>query len=154
MFTIHGDADPLVPYAHGVRLKAALDKAGVKNLLHTVKGGGHGGFTPEQQVAAFEAARDFLRGLGWRRRCPERLVGHKKPKMWLPPHLKQEATMPENKDSGDKSLSDIQLDDFDVNRQRERLERSRPDNLQSDRQEGSQQSAKQPPKQEDHQGRR
>lgn len=64
VFTIHGDADPLVPYAHGVRLKAALDKAGVRNVLHTVKGGGHGGFTPEQQVAAFAAARDFLRGLG------------------------------------------------------------------------------------------
>jgi hypothetical protein len=48
--------------------------------------------------------------------------------------------MPENKDTGDRSLSDIQLDDFDVNRQRERLERSRPGNLQSDRQKGSQQS--------------
>lgn len=64
VFTIHGDADPLVPYAHGVRLKAALDQAGVKNVLHTVKGGGHGGFTAGQQVAAFEAAREFLRGLG------------------------------------------------------------------------------------------
>ncbi|MGH8853947.1 MAG: alpha/beta hydrolase fold domain-containing protein [Telluria sp.] len=63
VFTIHGDADPLVPYAHGLRLKAALDKAGVKNVLHTVKGGGHGGFSAEQQVGAFEAARDFLRGL-------------------------------------------------------------------------------------------
>jgi len=64
VFTVHGDADPLVPYAHGVRLKAALDKAGVKNVLYTVKGGGHGGFAPEQQVAAFEATRDFLRSLG------------------------------------------------------------------------------------------
>ncbi|WP_036245896.1 alpha/beta hydrolase [Massilia sp. BSC265] len=64
VFTIHGDADPLVPYAHGVRLKTALDKAGVKNVLYTVKGGGHGGFPAEQQVAAYEAAREFLRGLG------------------------------------------------------------------------------------------
>jgi hypothetical protein len=56
--------------------------------------------------------------------------------------------MPENKDSGDRSLSDIQLDDFDVNRQRERLERSRPGNLQSDQQQGSQQSGEQPPKQD------
>ena len=48
--------------------------------------------------------------------------------------------MPENKDTGDRSLSDVQLDDFDVNRQRERLERSRPGNLQSDPQKGSQQS--------------
>jgi acetyl esterase/lipase len=64
VFTIHGDADPLVPYAHGVRLKTALDKAGVKNALYTIKGGSHGGFTPDQQLAAFEAAREFLRGLG------------------------------------------------------------------------------------------
>ncbi|WP_156923607.1 hypothetical protein [Massilia alkalitolerans] len=48
--------------------------------------------------------------------------------------------MPENKDTGDRSLSDVQLDDFDVNRQRERLERSRPGNLQSDQHKGSQQS--------------
>jgi len=48
--------------------------------------------------------------------------------------------MPENKDTGDRSLSDVQLDDFDVNRQRERLERSCPGNLQSDQQKGSQQS--------------
>ena len=64
VFTVHGDADPLVPYAHGLRLKAALDKAGVKNVLYTIKGGKHGGFPAEQQVSAFEAAREFLRGLG------------------------------------------------------------------------------------------
>ncbi|QOY92925.1 hypothetical protein IM543_15135 [Massilia sp. UMI-21] len=58
--------------------------------------------------------------------------------------------MPENKDSGDKSLSDIQLDDFDVKRQRDRLEHSRPDHLQSDRQTGSQQSAEPSQKQEKH----
>lgn len=51
--------------------------------------------------------------------------------------------MPENKDTGDRSLSDVQLDDFDVDRQRERLERSRPGNLQSDQQKGSQQSGEQ-----------
>lgn len=43
-----------------------------------------------------------------------------------------------------RSLSDVQLDDFDVDRQRERLERSRPGNLQSDRQPGSQQSGERP----------
>lgn len=64
VLTIHGDADPLVPYAHAVRLKAALDKAGVKNVLHTVKGGGHGGFTAEQHVGAYSAAHAFLRELG------------------------------------------------------------------------------------------
>lgn len=61
VFTIHGDADKLVPYAHGVRLKSALDKAGVSNVLHTVAGGGHGGFSLEQQVAIFSEIQAFLR---------------------------------------------------------------------------------------------
>lgn len=64
VFTIHGDADPLVPYAHGLRLNKALDAAGVNNALHTVRGGGHGGFTAEQHVAAYAAAHAFMRGLG------------------------------------------------------------------------------------------
>ena len=57
--------------------------------------------------------------------------------------------MSENKDSthSDKSLSEQQLDDLDVNRQRERLERSRPGNLQSDGQRNGQQSGEgSPPK--------
>lgn len=62
--TVHGDADPLVPYAHATRLHKALDKAGVKNELVTVKGGGHGGFSAEQQVGAYEKIRSFLVGLG------------------------------------------------------------------------------------------
>jgi len=61
VFTIHGDADKLVPYAHGVRLKAALDKAGVTNVLYTVKDGGHGGFSADQQVAIFTEIQAFLR---------------------------------------------------------------------------------------------
>jgi len=64
VFTIHGDADKLVPYAHGVRLKSALDKVGVKNVLYTVKDGGHGGFSAEQQVAIFGDIQAFLRRQG------------------------------------------------------------------------------------------
>ncbi len=64
IFTIHGTSDPLVPYAHATRLHAALDKAGVKNRLHTIKGGGHGDFTGEQKLEAYEAMRSYLRGLG------------------------------------------------------------------------------------------
>jgi len=64
VFTIHGDDDRLVPYAHGVRLKVALDKAGVSNVLHTVKGGGHGGFSAEQQLAIFAEVQAFLRQQG------------------------------------------------------------------------------------------
>lgn len=64
VLTIHGDADPLVPHAHAVRLKQAMDKAGQKNQLLTIKGGGHGGFTAEQQLANFQAIRSFLRERG------------------------------------------------------------------------------------------
>jgi acetyl esterase/lipase len=64
VYTIHGDADKLVPYAHGVRLKSALDKAGVKNALYTVKGGGHGGFSLDQQLAIFDGIQAFLRQQG------------------------------------------------------------------------------------------
>jgi len=64
VLTIHGDNDPLVPYAHALRLKQAMDKAGQKNQLVTIKGGGHGDFTPEQQLANFQAIRSFLRDQG------------------------------------------------------------------------------------------
>jgi acetyl esterase/lipase len=64
VLTIHGDADPLVPYAHALRLRDAMNKAGEKNELLTIKGGGHGGFSTEQQVQAFETIRGFLGGLG------------------------------------------------------------------------------------------
>jgi dipeptidyl aminopeptidase/acylaminoacyl peptidase len=64
IFTIHGDADKIVPYSHAVRLHEALTKAGVQNKLYTVPGGGHGGFTVEQNLQAFEAIRAFLEGIG------------------------------------------------------------------------------------------
>lgn len=64
VLTIHGDADPLVPYAHALRLQQAMNKAGEKNQLFTIKGGGHGGFSPEQNQQAFQAVRSFLRELG------------------------------------------------------------------------------------------
>ena len=61
---IQGDADPVVPYQHSLRLKAALDKGGVKNELHTVPGGKHGGFSPAENVAAWSAVREFLKSNG------------------------------------------------------------------------------------------
>jgi acetyl esterase/lipase len=64
VLTIHGDADPLVPYAQALRLQQAMDKAGEKNQLFTIKGGGHGGFAPEQNQQAYLAVRSFLRELG------------------------------------------------------------------------------------------
>lgn len=60
IITIHGDADPVVPFSHAVRLHDALGKAGVPNQLVTIPGGKHGGFTPDQSVKAYAAIRDFL----------------------------------------------------------------------------------------------
>ena len=58
---IHGDADPTVPYQHSVRLKAALDKAGVPNDFFTVPGGKHGGFSPDENVKVYGAIKQFLK---------------------------------------------------------------------------------------------
>jgi acetyl esterase/lipase len=60
ILTIHGDADPTVPYQHGIRLQEELTKAGVSNELHTVPGGGHGGFNREETVAIFDTIDRFL----------------------------------------------------------------------------------------------
>jgi acetyl esterase/lipase len=64
VLTIHGDADKLVPYSHAVRLHEALTKAGVRNQLLTLPGAGHGGFSDEQELKAFEAVRAFLAEVG------------------------------------------------------------------------------------------
>ena len=64
VLTIHGDTDPTVPYSHAVRLHEALTKAGVRNQLLTIPGGGHGGFTAEQDIFAFETTVQFLESLG------------------------------------------------------------------------------------------
>jgi acetyl esterase/lipase len=57
---IHGDADPLVPYAHSTRLNDALQKAGVAHELVTVPGGGHGNFSLDQWQRAYTAIEKFL----------------------------------------------------------------------------------------------
>ena len=66
VLTIHGDADPIVPYEQAVRLHEQLDDAGVSNELHTVPGGGHGGFTTAETLKIFGVIQEFLRqhGLG------------------------------------------------------------------------------------------
>ena len=60
VLTIHGDADPIVPYGHAVRLHEALDDAGVSNELHTVPGGSHGGFDRAQTLTIFATIQRFL----------------------------------------------------------------------------------------------
>lgn len=61
VLTIHGDADPTVPYAHAVQLKHALDGAGVANQLHPVPGGGHGNFSVDEYQEIYEVVRAFLK---------------------------------------------------------------------------------------------
>jgi acetyl esterase/lipase len=62
ILTIHGDADPTVPYTQSVRLHQALSAAGVANELMTMAGGKHGFdcCTPTQRLQAYAAIREFL----------------------------------------------------------------------------------------------
>jgi acetyl esterase/lipase len=62
VLTIHGDADPTVPYTQAVRLHKALTDAGVPNELLTVPGGKHGPncCNLEQRTMAYNRIRAFL----------------------------------------------------------------------------------------------
>jgi len=60
VLTIHGDADPIVPYTHATRLHEALVKAGVSSELFTVPKGGHGNFNAEQRTQIYAKIREFL----------------------------------------------------------------------------------------------
>ena len=64
ILTVHGDKDLSVPYSHGVRLHAALDKVVVPNQLVTIPGGGHGGFDQAQTQRIYSTIFDFLRTHG------------------------------------------------------------------------------------------
>ena len=63
IISIQGDKDDVVPYSHSTRLKEALDKAGDINRLVTIRGGGHGMFTQEQYVYAYNEIWKFLRDI-------------------------------------------------------------------------------------------
>lgn len=60
ILTIHGDADPVVPYKHGTGLHAALQKAGATSEFLTIPGGKHGNFPAADQIKAIDAVRAFL----------------------------------------------------------------------------------------------
>jgi len=64
IITIHGELDDVAPYAHAVRLHAALDKAGVPNRLVTIRGRKHGGFDREELLQSYAAIREFLKKQG------------------------------------------------------------------------------------------
>jgi acetyl esterase/lipase len=60
IFTAHGEADPVVPFAQARRLHAALAGAGVANQLFPLAKGGHGQFDGADVLLVNRAVRDFL----------------------------------------------------------------------------------------------
>jgi acetyl esterase/lipase len=65
IISVHGEKDPVVPYEQAARLHQALDRAGAKNQLVTVPGGGHGGYsiypwTSDQNGNAYKTVFEFL----------------------------------------------------------------------------------------------
>jgi acetyl esterase/lipase len=60
VLTVHGDADPVVPYEHARRLARALDGAGVPNQLLTIRGGKHGDFGGDDMIKSVRVVRQFL----------------------------------------------------------------------------------------------
>ena len=57
--SIHGDADPTVPYTQSVRLHEALKRAHVKEQMITIAGGKHGGFTRAENERRFRQLSCF-----------------------------------------------------------------------------------------------
>jgi acetyl esterase/lipase len=66
ILTVHGDADPTVPYSEAVKLHEELAKVNVPNQLVTIPGGKHGNFTPQEREKIYTTIREFLakNGLG------------------------------------------------------------------------------------------
>jgi acetyl esterase/lipase len=60
IFTAHGDADPVVPFAQARRLHQALDSAEVPNQLYVLHKAGHGEFDGADVLLVNRAVRDFL----------------------------------------------------------------------------------------------
>lgn len=61
IITIHGDADPIVPYDHAAQLHKGLDQAEVTNTLITVPGGLHGGFAANEMLRVYGSIFSFLK---------------------------------------------------------------------------------------------
>lgn len=60
VLTIHGDADPTVPYEHGVDLTKELRNAGNDAEMIPIRQGGHGNFTPAQFADIYVQVFEFL----------------------------------------------------------------------------------------------
>jgi acetyl esterase/lipase len=60
VLTLHGDADPVVPFTQATRLHAALDRVGTPNRLVPIRGGQHGYFDGNEVLRATHVVHDFL----------------------------------------------------------------------------------------------
>lgn len=60
IISVHGDADPTVPYTQKQAFHQVLDKASLPHELVTIPGGKHGGFTDAENMKAYAAIRSFL----------------------------------------------------------------------------------------------
>ncbi|MYN06756.1 alpha/beta hydrolase [Pseudoduganella aquatica] len=60
VFTIHGTADPVVPFAQSAALHEALSRAGVRNVLLPLPGANHGQFTARDVGRAWDGMWRFL----------------------------------------------------------------------------------------------
>ena len=63
-FTIHGDADPIVPYEQSVALYKKLQENNVKSEFITIKEGKHGGLTKDEKSLFSKKMWAFLDQLG------------------------------------------------------------------------------------------
>ena len=64
ILSIHGTADPAVPYRHSLRLHEELERRGVVHELITIQDGGHGDFTRDQDTMIHTRIRAFLAARG------------------------------------------------------------------------------------------
>ena len=64
ILTIQGDADMVVPYAHGIALDTALDNTNVNHEHLTIPGGGHGRFTAAERAKIYTTINAFLKTSG------------------------------------------------------------------------------------------
>ena len=60
VLTLHGDADPVVPFTQATRLHAALDRVGAPNRLVPIRGGRHGDFDGKEVRRVPHVVREFL----------------------------------------------------------------------------------------------
>ena len=64
IFTVHGDADLIVPYNHARRFHELLNQANVANQLLTIPGGGHGEFGYSKNLDIYKNIKSFLKKYG------------------------------------------------------------------------------------------